>query len=1119
MQRYGGRLLYSPSDLGNFVSCEHLTALELAAALGEATRPSLSNAYVDLIARKGQEHERNFLDSLRAEGNQVSEVGLGEGRDFAAAAQATAAAMRAGSQYIYQAVFLGGDWHGIADFLERLDRPSALGKWSYQVLDTKLARHPRPEHALQLCFYSHALEQIQKISPEMAYVVLGTSDRFPVRLANVSAYFRRLQNRFKDAISSRGQTVPYPCEHCLMCSYQPSCEARWEEEDHLVRVAGIRRDQVDRLTSAGISTLTSLADAPVETRVPKIAASTFEVLHDQAALQLQTQSDDTIAYLKLPVEDGRGFSALPARSRGDVILDLEGHPFFEPARGLTFLFGVVTVDGDAPRYDAFWAHDRAGERRAFEDFIDLVHGRLVTYPDLHVYHFGAYEESAIKQLMGEYATREAEVDDLLRRKVLVNLYSVFRQALRAGVSSYSLKKLEPLFAFSRLAEVRSGMGAIVDYEHWRESQEQKFLDEIAAYNEEDCWATLSLLDWLHKLRPSELVWPELPQPRAVQEGAAEALDQRQHLREQLVQGREPGDYRWLSGELLEYHRREARPAWWWYFARCGLTPDELVEDSESIGCLESADDESPVTRKKSLIYSLKFPPQDHKLGPGSAHDPATGKSAGEILEIDDMTGTLKLLRGPKLSGLPLPRALIPGGPYDDRQQRNALFRVAESIQNGEVRYPALEAVLKRERPRILGLSDNEQVHTIDVSNMKDRALALDSSYLFIQGPPGAGKTWAGARLIAHLIENGKRIGVAAQSHKAIHNLLSEIEKFAREAGLTFRGLKKSSGDNPESVYESDFITSEPQLARVVEKINRVQLLAGTAWLFTHHTLDRCLDYLVIDEAGQVSLADALAMGTSARNLILLGDPLQLSQVSQGLHPAGSGASVLDHLLGDAPTIPEDRGIFLEKSYRMHPDVCAFISEIVYAGRLHSDDSAARRTTSFGTGIRFIPVGHDGNRAASDEEVAVIARRIAELQQGSFTNSDGSTRQICAEDFMVVAPYNAQVRRLRAGLPAGVRVGTVDKFQGQQAPIVFFSMATSSGEDVPHNLAFLFSRNRLNVAISRAQCLAYLVCSPRLLEARCKTIEEMELVNALCRLAEYAEHKPALTRLSLNLLKV
>ena len=1107
MQRRGNQLLYAPSDLGNFIACEHLTQLELAAVLGESTRPGFSNAYIDLIARKGEEHEKNFLEALRAEGHALDEVGLGGDRDFAAGAEATAAAMRAGSKYIYQAVFLSGEWHGIADFLERIDRPSALGNWSYQVLDTKLARHPRPEHALQLCFYSHALEQIQKIAPEIAYVVLGTRDRFAIRIANVSAYFRRLQGRFRDAITARSQTTPYPCDHCLMCGYQSICTERWEREDHLVRVAGIRRDQVNRLIAADLGTLAALAQTRADTRVPKIPAATFAGLHDQAALQFETQRANKIAYLELAVEDGRGFAALPQRSRGDVILDLEGHPFFEPARGLTFLFGIVASDDDTPRYNTFWAHDYAEERRAFEGFIDYVHARLARYPDLHVYHFGAYEQSAVKQLMGAYATREAEVDDLLRRKIFVNLYSIFRQALRAGVSSYSLKKLEPLFEFKRVADVRSGMDAIVGYEHWRESQDDKFLREIAAYNEEDCRATLALLDWLHQLRSRELPWPELPQPRTISEEASEALDARRRLREELLQGAEPGDYRWLAGELLEYHRREARPAWWWYFERLEMTPEELVDDSESIGCLQVAENAPPVPRKRSLVHTLKFPPQDHKLAPGAAEDPATGKSAGEILEIDDTTGTLKLLRGPSLSGTALPEALIPGGPYDDTQQRLALFRLAESIQKGDGRYPALEAVLKRERPRIRGLVAGERVHTIDLDEMKSRALELDSSYLFLQGPPGAGKTWAGARLIAHLLQNGKRVGVAAQSHKAIHNLLREIEKFARETSLSFRGLKKSSGDNPESAYEGDFIKSEPQMARIVEAADRIQLLAGTAWLFSRHELDGSLDYVVIDEAGQVALADALAMATSARNLILLGDPLQLAQVSQGLHPQGSGASVLEHLLGEAPTIPEDRGIFLEKSYRMHPDVCAFISEIVYAGRLYSDQSAALRTTSSGTGIRFVQVEHDGNRAASDEEAGEIAKLIGQLGQGTFTDCDGSTRRLREDDFMVVAPYNAQVRRLRAALPGGVRVGTVDKFQGQQAPIVFFSMATSSGDDVPRNLAFLFSRNRLNVAVSRAQCLAYLVCSPRLLEARCKSIEDMELVNALCRLAEYAERKP------------
>ncbi len=1104
VQSVGGHLLFSPADLGNYTACEHLTQLNLAVARGELRRPSFENAFADLIQRKGAEHERAFLEALRACGHLVTQVGLGDGRDFDAAARATAKAMRAGAAYIYQAVFVADRWRGIADFLERVERPSILGAWSYEVLDTKLARHPRPEHALQLCFYSQALARIQEVEPEAAYVVLGTTERIPIRLTDVSAYYRRLRARLEAAVAARLQTVPYPCEHCSVCDFASLCEEQWEREDHLVRVAGIRRDQISRLAAAGIVSLAALAQASLETRVPKIPPPTFEGLHEQASLQFQSLRPGKIEYRVRAIENGRGFAALPQRSPGDIILDLEGHPFFEAARGLEYLFGTLTLDASDPRYEPIWAHNRAEERRALEAFVDLVHARLIKYPDLHVYHFGTYEPSAIKRLMGEYGTREAEVDDLLRRKVFVDLHTILRQALRAGVSSYSLKALEALVGFTRTGTVQSGSQAIVDYERWLERRDGHILAGIATYNEEDCRATLTVLDWLHGLRPPDLPWPEPPQPHELSEDAAEAIEGRGRLREQLLEGGDPGTSRRLAAELLEYHRREARPGWWWYYERLGMSPEELVEDSESIGCLEPHPDVPAQRQKRSVVYPLRFPPQEHKLGPGLVHDPATGRSAGDILEINDAEGMLWLKRGPTFAAAPLPKALISQGPYADPAQRDAILRVAGSIRDGDGRYPALQAILDRERPRIRGLPDGGRLQTIDLKEIKALALGLERSYLFVQGPPGTGKTWTGARLVVHLLAHGKRVGISAQSHKAIHNLLDEVERVAREDGVRFRGLKKSTGGNEESEYSGHFITSESEASKVARTGPGVGLLAGTAWLFARQEFDGTLDHLVIDEAGQVSLADALALGTAARNVILLGDPLQLAQVSQGVHPEKTGASILEHLLAEAPTIPEDRGLFLERSFRMHPDVCAFISEIVYAGRLHSDDSAARRTTSFGTGIRFIPVEHEGNRSASDEEVARISEAIIGMLGGSFTEADGTSRSLRAQDFMVVAPYNAQVRRLRVGLPNGVRGGTVDKFQGQEAPVVFFSMATSSGEDVPHNLEFLFSRNRLNVAISRAQCLAVLVCSPRLLEARCHSIEEMALVNALCRLVEYAE---------------
>jgi len=276
-----------------------------------------------------------------------------------------------------------------------------------------------------------------------------------------------------------------------------------------------------------------------------------------------------------------------------------------------------------------------------------------------------------------------------------------------------------------------------------------------------------------------------------------------------------------------------------------------------------------------------------------------------------------------------------------------------------------------------------------------------------------------------------------------------------------------------------------------------------------------VDYLVVDEAGQVSLADALALASAARNVILLGDPLQLAQVSTGAHPPGVGASVLEHLLGEHSTIPADRGVFLDQTRRMHPDVCRFVSEAIYEGRLDSIAECANQAIEAragvgltGTGVRSIAVQHEGNTRQSPEEARRIADEVAGLIGARYTRSDLSEVALEQGEVIVVSPYNAQVRCLREHLDAAgltdVRVGTVDKFQGQEAAIALFSMATSSGEDVPRNVEFLYSRNRLNVAVSRARCIAVLVANPQLMTIRCRTVEQMRLVNALCLLDEMGE---------------
>ncbi|HYX84280.1 MAG TPA: TM0106 family RecB-like putative nuclease [Gaiellales bacterium] len=1096
MQLRDGHLWLSPSDLSAHLACAYLTRLELEMARGERSRPHGREELADLVARKGDEHEARFLAALRQDGRTVVDVTAEGEQDFDAAARATEAAMRAGADVIYQATFAHDGWRGRADFVMRVDEPqSDLGPWSYEVWDTKLARSAKPAAVLQLTFYSQQVARIQGRLPDRLHVVPGTGIVETFRPADFDAFLRTAQRRLRAFLDAPPRIYPWPCQHCSRCDYIPVCRRRWEEDDHLTLVASIRRDQVEKLNGAGVAALAGLAESPPTLHVPRLAAPMLATLRDQAGLQFHRRCTGKLTRRLLPPEPERGFGLLPPPSPGDLFFDMEGDPFFEAAGGLEFMFGVVAGRPDGTtEYTALRAHDRATERAAFEAFIDLVHARLAEYPDMHVYHYAAYEPATLSRLMGEHATREAEVDDLLRREILVDLFQVVRQGLRAGVPSYSLKEVEQFF-FTRTAKVTSGDDAVLSFERYLQTGDTSLLDDVEAYNEEDCLATLELRDWLLAQRGmaeaefrTKIPFREPPERREQPQESAETDAETARLRDALLAGAAEGHERWLLAQLLDYHRREARPAWWWYFRRFEMTGEELIEDGEAIAGL-AWDGAEPVAVERSLEYGFTFPAQQHRFDPGDGGtDPAEGGTGWTVVDVDNEHGVLRLKRGAAKRDERLPTALVPGGPYDTKVQQAALRRLAASVLADDGCYPALRRVLRRDPPL-----DGAVVQRMEIEEQRRLAVELARSYLVVQGPPGSGKTYRGARLVTALLRAGKRVGVAAQSHKAIHNLLDAVERAAAEEGLAFQGLKQGE------TYEGRFIRpgakhefADPQFG----------LIAGTSWLFARDDLDGTLDALVIDEAGQISLADALAMGTSTRSLILLGDPLQLAQVSQGVHPPGSEASVLEHLLGDHDTIPEDRGIFLTQTRRLHPDVCAYVSEAFYEGRLEPIPECAQRSTSLGTGIRWLRVDHEGNRVDAVEEADAIAAEIGQVLAGTFVE-DGRERPLRPGDIMVVAPYNAQVRLLTERLPAGVEIGTVDKFQGREAAVVFYSMTSSSGEDVPHGLDFLLSRNRLNVAISRAQCLAYLVCSPRLLEVDCKTIEHMRLANALCRFAELA----------------
>ena len=416
------------------------------------------------------------------------------------------------------------------------------------------------------------------------------------------------------------------------------------------------------------------------------------------------------------------------------------------------------------------------------------------------------------------------------------------------------------------------------------------------------------------------------------------------------------------------------------------------------------------------------------------------------------------------------------------------------------------ALLRCDEPRFTpGNGPAGGVFTDDVEQLRTLGVHLDGSYLPIQGPPGTGKTYTGARMVLELVLHDKRVGITAMSHHAIENFMAGVVEAFEEAGQLhrLRAVRRVPQPRPGTGTGAiTYTTDNKQCAKA-----GFNLVAGTTWLFAGKDLQaNPVDVLLIDEAGQLCLADALAASTSARNLVLLGDPLQLPQVAQAAHPGRSGDSVLEHVLGDDRTIAAHRGAFLSTTRRMHPGVSRFISEQIYEGRLRTHPSCAMQNTTMGTGLRWLQARHTGCSTESAEESSMVVRAIEGIIGKRFIDAAGKPRDIAPADVMVVAPYNDQVNRLRADLDdnpitRGVEVGTVDKFQGREAPVVFFTMTASTAADIPRGADFSFSRNRLNVAISRARAIAYLVCTDELLNSRAGDVESMKLIATLCAFVE------------------
>ena len=807
--------------------------------------------------------------------------------------------------------------------------------------------------------------------------------------------------------------------------------------------------------------------------------------------------------------------------------------------GLEYLCGILwqaqpgDTDGEpvpghpACRFLAIWAHDREQEKVALAELMTFLTRRLERAPGAHLYHYAPYEKTALRRLASMHGVAEEAVDKLLRAGRMVDLYRVVREGVRVGEASYSIKSLERFYMPKRTTEVVSGGDSLVIYDNWRQTGEQRSLDAIRDYNRDDCLSTLLLRNWLAQLAEVAgiVTAPEAVVVETIEEREKrlnrEARERAQAELETSIAGDATvPDFaaRQLMADLVGFHRREAKPAWWSYFDRQDRSAEELQDDEECLGgCVRDGDDWIGAD-KRSLTFRFRYPEQETKLREGSAiHLAATGEAAGTIIAIDEANCSVTVKRGNKAGPLPEAACLIPGGPIGTDVLRDAVWRVAADVAKGGVAFAHVAALLRREPPRISGQEPGLPIIALDVQDDPRRLLMaaiaavrrLERSWLVIQGPPGAGKTYTTSHLIAALIADGKTVGIASNSHKAIDNVLHAVEARLTEEKRrpVICGQKKDGEGNG---YDgAGFIQSVTDNKKIDPAM---PILAGTAWLFAREELQASRDVLFVDEAGQVSLGNLVAMAQAAKSIVLIGDQMQLAQPIQGAHPRESGLSALDYLLEGHAVVPPERGIFLSQTWRMHPDLCRFVSAAVYHGQLQSEAGCAVQRLVLNrdaypalkaTGLAFHPVTHTGCRQKSEEEAVEVVALFESLLGQRIIGRDGKERQLELADILVVAPYNMQVNLLRARLPEGARVGTVDRFQGQEAEVVLVSMATSGAEDMPRDAAFLLSRNRFNVAISRARCLAVLVASPGLLDLVARSVDEMRLTNVFCWAEAYA----------------
>lgn len=1119
MRKIDGNLIFSPTDLSQFFKSPFVSWMEHFCIDNPSEKFELpEDPTMKLLAKKGDEHERKYFEKLKKNSKNTIEIKRSE--KLSDAIRDTILAMKSGADVIYQGALRLDNFVGYSDFLVKVNTPSKLGNFSYEIYDTKLAIHSKPEYIIQLSCYTEMLATIQGFLPDKFHIVLGNENQDSYKVTDFSEYYKHFKKRFLELHNSFNSKMrPDPQSWEDFGKWNDFANEILLEKDHLSQVAGISIGQIKKLETKGITKLVELAKAKESSRPKGMPEETFKKLINQAALQVATKNEGTTQFELRTIDSNQahGLQRLPPADKGDVYFDMEGYPL--EVGGLEYLFGAVIEENEKPKFKDWWAVNKSQEREAFESWIDWVHKRYRANPNMHIYHYAPYETTAMKKLMCMYMTREHEVDDLLRNGVFIDLYQIVREGLVVGESSYSIKKLESLYNFKRKGDVKTAGDSVVQFANWLEIQDgnswktSTVLSEIRYYNEEDCISTLELTKWLRLLQKKEkikYIHPEIENANPVETERSEADQLLQKMLNKPPEGKKESEVHEILAAALGYHRREAKPQWWSFFSRHAALPEDLVEDFD---CLAKCE----VKKKTTTGVVAKFnPEQETKMSLDSNFVLHNADGSGVIESIDYESGTVQVKLKLK-SEIDKEITLLPPMPISTKPLEKSIYETAETWhakRDLNCIRPALKALLCREEPKIRGRKKGQAVVSENperlLAEVVDAAKNLQESILAIQGPPGTGKTYTASHMIVELLKNGSKVGVTSNGHKAINLLLLRVsEILSNDKNFARFKIAKVRSEIEGDISQSKRIAQFSSAKDYWKKGANYDLVGGTSWFFAADDSKEKFDYLFIEEAGQFSLANTIAVQRAAKNLILLGDQMQLEQPVQGTHPDCIAHSVLNFYLNGHDTVPSNLGIFLGVSRRMRSDVCNFISTSFYEGRLLAHSTTAdnkvilsdRTKLKENSGVLFIPVAHEGNSQGSEEEVEEIKRIVNELLMAKVTEYGESQRNLELDDILFVAPYNLQVGLIKSHLGDNSRVGSVDLFQGQEAPVVVLSLCSSDGSSSPRGLEFILNRNRLNVAISRAKTLAIVVASPEIANTRISTISQMQLLNLFVKIIE------------------